>query len=217
MGKSLGAPVVVDLHRLEIGEQAADVRRAGGEARGDAGGDQRVELPLVQHVVQGAVVGDGLHLDLRRQPELDAFLPSGDFLAAGEPRDVLGGDPVVVAQETAYPHRRGHGVFRNADTLAAEILGLVQAPGGVDEHAGMAEIAGREDRDGRERALAPGGHGDVVGQRHLGGVELLVVPHAPEDLLGLHRQVVEGDADGIQRAVLQRLGAVVVAARQCQM
>ena len=52
----------------------------------------------------------------------------------------------------------------------------------------------------------------VVRQRHLGGVELLVLQLPPENLGGLHGDVVQIDAVDRDGAVAQRLGAVVGAA-----
>ncbi len=78
---------------------------------------------------------------------------------------------------------------------------MLDALVGVDEEIAVAEHAGGERGDRDEGRIALAQQGRVVRQRHLGGVELAVLQHAPEDLGRLQRQVDEVDAFRRERAV----------------
>jgi len=80
----------------------------------------------------------------------------------------------------------------------------------------VAEHARGKRRDRNEWRVAAVHQRGVVRQRHLGGVELLVLQHAPEDLRRLQRDVIEVDALRLDRSVPQRLRAVVGPAGQGQ-
>ena len=136
--------------------------------------------------------------------------------AALHPFHVARLDAVFVLQQPAHVDGGGHAVFRHAAALALEVARMLDAFIGVDEEVAVAEHAGRERRDRDERRIALAQQGRVVRQRHLGGVEFAVLQHAPENLGGLQRQVDEVDAFRRERAVAQRLGAVIGPAREGQ-
>ena len=66
---------------------------------------------------------------------------------------LVGRDAVVVLQDAADPHRRGHLVLGHADALADQVLRLADAALRRDEDARMAEEARREHRDRDERRV----------------------------------------------------------------
>src|ERR1043166_433937 len=124
---------------------------------------------------------------------------------------------VFVVQEAADPHRRRDRIFRRADFFAFEVFRPLDPRLRVDEDARMAEKTRREDGDGDEGGAAAADHRDVIGKRHLRGVELAKIAHAPEDLLRLQRNIIQPDAFRLDFAGLQRLGAVINPARDGQM
>jgi hypothetical protein len=69
---------------------------------------------------------------------------------------------------------------------------------------------------GDKTPVAVGAQDVVRRERHLRGVELFVVQHAPEGLARAQRQETELDAFDRDAAVDQGLGAVVAAARQSE-
>ena len=94
--------------------------------------------------------------------------------------------------------------------------GLLDPRSRVHEDAAVPEHAGREHRDGDERLMPPGCVHVVRAHGHLGGVELVKMEHAPENLLDRQRHVVQVDALGLHEPVLEGPGAVVVLTRQRQ-
>ena len=119
---------------------------------------------------------------------------------------------VFVLHHAAHPDHRGDLIFRQADALAAQVLGLADAGVLADVDAGMAEDARHEGRNadigrgaGRDRA-------DVARERNLRDVEFLESEGAVENLLRIERQVGHRAALDLDPAVLDRLRAVVIAA-----
>jgi hypothetical protein len=125
------------------------------------------------------------------------------------PFDVARLDAELVLHQAAHVDRGRHAVFRHAAALALEVGAGLDALRRVDEEVAVAKHARGKHRDRDERRVAVAHQARVVRQRHLRGVEFLVLQHAPEDLGRLQRDVVEIDAVRLDRAVAQGLGAVV--------
>ena len=99
--------------------------------------------------------------------------------------------------------------FKSYDELKKRLDYVLGVKGGnnsrrVDEEVAVAKHARRIDRDGDERRFAAGDQRCVVRQRHLGGVELLELQLPPENLGGLHVEVVQVDALDRHRAGVER-------------
>ena len=120
---------------------------------------------------------------------------------------------VFVLQHAAHPDHRGDLVLGQADALAAQVVRLADAGIGAHIDAGVAEQPRHERRDA-DIVRRAGRHGaDIARERQLGDLELLEAEGAKEDFLRIERQVVDGAALDLHAAVLDRLGAVVIAAR----
>ncbi len=136
--------------------RAAPGRGRVTKVEGLRGAVMALDLALGQHVRQRFVGRDGAHAEFRRQVQRDLLLAAGILLAAGEILDAGGIDAVFVLQNAALPHRRGELIFRNADALADQILGLGDAALGGDEDAVMAEEPRGKDRDRDEGRIVAG-------------------------------------------------------------
>ena len=119
----------------------------------------------------------------------------------------------IVAQKTADPDRGGHLILGYAHALALEVGRGVDVCVGADPNARMAKLARRIDRDRQHRVVTAGSAQQITGQRHLGGVELGVARHTPEDFLGIHAQERQVDPcrphvaeDERQRAICRTTG-----------
>jgi len=121
-------------------------------------------------------------------------------------------DAVFVLQDAAHPYDGGDLVFRKADGLADEVPRRLDAAVGADIDAGMAEDARDESGYADVRGFAGIGDSQIGAEGELADVELLVAEGAEKHLLGLERDV--GDVAALHRhaAVLQRAGAVIIAA-----
>src|SRR5439155_548428 len=78
-----------------------------------------------------------------------------------------------------------------ANALAFQVSCFTDRRVGAQVDRVLAEDARREYRDGDEARIALGAQDAVGGKRHLGGVELLVVEHAPEGLARPQCKVVQ--------------------------
>ena len=140
---------------------------------------------------------------------------AGGVDRALHPGDLREIDAVIVLQDAADEDRGGHGVERDADALAFEVLRLGDADLLVDADEGVPEAARGEHRDGDEIALLVGVALDVFGARILRDVELLAARHAVEDRARLlDADEVEIDAVRLHLAGVDRLHAVVQRGRK---
>src|SRR5437867_10245891 len=80
----------------------------------------------------------------------------------------------------------------------------------------MAEKARWKNRNRDEGRVAAADHREVIRQRHLGGVEFLMMPHAPENFFRVQGNVSQANSLRLNRAGLQCVGAIVIAARDSQ-
>ena len=189
------------------------MRLAGEERRRRARREQRIELAVAQHADQRLVLGDRLQIEARDRLERRALAAAGLLLPAAAPMDLRRLHAVFVLHHAAHPDHGGDLVFRQPDALAAQVFGLTDARAVADVDAGMPEDARHERRNadigrgaGRDRA-------HVARERNLRDVEFLIAEHAEEDFLRIQRQIGDRAAVDLDLAVLDRLGAVVVAAR----
>ena len=67
-----------------------------------------------------------------------------------------------------------------------------------------------------EWRIAAAYHRDVIRKRHLGSVEFLMMSHAPENFFCLQGNVSQANSLRLNRAGLQGVGAIVIAARDSQ-
>ena len=120
----------------------------------------------------------------------------------------------MIGEDAADPDRCRHLIFRHADSLADQILGLPDAGFRADVNAGMTEEARRKDRNGDE---APGlleQRHRVGRQRQFRGIEFLEADHPEERLLDRHVEVIEVDPVGLYRTVGEGTGAIVIPAAE---
>ena len=206
----LGAPVIVLLELAVVRKQPRDLAGAAAERQRVVRRHHEIDLAALQQI---AKLGAGRRL---RQADVSRELAAKPVGAALHPFDVGGLHAVLVLQQPAHIDRRRHRIFRHAAALALEVLRRLDALLGVDEEVAVAEHARGKRRDRDERRRAAVHQRGVVRERHLGGVELLVLQHPPEDLRRLQRHVVEVDALRLDGAVPQRLRAVVGSAGQGQ-
>ena len=197
-------------------EQTLDAIRRAGERRGRACALQGIDLAGGQHLRQCLVRADVVHAKVRRQCQLEFFLPARCFFAASVVIDAIGLDAVLVGQNAAYPNRCGHLVLRHAHAFADQVFRLADTGLLRHENAGVPEKTRREHRDRHKRlGIAKARHG-VGRQRHLGHIEFAVAQLAEKGFL--HRQVeeIQVDALGLDAAVHQGMHPVVVPARECE-
>jgi hypothetical protein len=114
---------------------------------------QRVDLAIGQHPRQRLAGTDRPQMEALRQIELQLLVAPRLLLAPGVIGDAGGIDAVLVGQDAANPHRRGHLVFRHADALAHQVLRALDPAFRRDEDATVAEQARREHRDRHERRI----------------------------------------------------------------
>src|SRR5467141_3253757 len=171
-----------------------------------------VELAVGDHLRERLLRTDAPHLEFRRQIERDLFLAAGLFLASGPVLAARGVDAVLVLQDSANPHGRGHLVLRDADSLAGELLRLADAALRGDENARVPEKARWKNGDGDEGGVLTHERHAIRGQRHLRRVELAVAQHPEKRLLDEEFVIDEVDALGTHAAVGERSSTVVVPA-----
>src|SRR5215475_8934545 len=119
---------------------------------------------------------------------------------------------MIMLENAADEDRGRHGVERDADALAFEVLGLADARLLVDADEAVAEAARGKHRDGHERTLLVGVALNVFRARIFGDVELLPARHAVEDRARLldadevEIDAVDRDFPGIDRlhAIIER-------------
>src|SRR5262245_8893494 len=215
-GENLGTLVVFDLHFLIVGKQAPNFSRPVSKSRRAAGGNQRVNLSVLKHAIEGFIIWNGLDADFRRKVEFDAFFPARIRLSAEKPFHILRSYAVVIAEKAANPDPCCHRIFRRPDFFAFEVFGLLNSRVNVVVDGRMSEVSRWKYRNTYEGGVALTDHGDMGGKRHFRDVEFLVVSHSPKNLFGLHCNVIESNPLRFDRAVLQWFGAVVVAASNGQ-
>ena len=137
---------------------------------------------------------------------------NGDVLAAvDQPGDRAMVEAVVLLEDAAHPDIGGRLEIGAADDLAVEVLRLLDAGIGVDEHESVPKPSVQEDGNGGKRLALVADH--VIGADVLlADVELMLAAHAPVALARAH----PGEEDqlepfGLDRALDQRLHDVVVA------
>jgi hypothetical protein len=119
---------------------------------------------------------------------------------------------VIVLQQAAYPHGRGHGVELDADALALQVLRRLDHAG-VDRNETVPEHARRKSRQRHERAFPGRKARHVFRGRHFRGVEFLPRDNAVEQLARMmHGDEIEIDAGRAYLAGRERGHAVVEAA-----
>src|SRR5262249_41008371 len=124
---------------------------------------------------------------------------------------------VMMAENAADPDRRRHGVERDADAFAGDVLGRADAGLAVDVDVAMAEDARGKHQQRHERTSSAGKATDEFGAGEFGGVEFLAAAHAIEDVARLlDRDEVEIDVLDRHISRAERLGAVVETAGKCQ-
>ena len=170
-----------------------------------------IDLARRQHVLEGRALGDRLQLQPLGRHEFGPLAATRLSQAAPAPADIGGLNAVIVLEDAAHPGHRRHLVFRRADDLALEVLGLLDPRTGVDENPRMAELAAGKDRDADIGALALGGQRYEVRKGQLGDVEFLVVERPVEHLLGLELEHGGPAAFDGGAAVDERPGSVGIA------
>src|SRR5262249_14439165 len=126
-------------------------------------------------------------------------------------------DIVVVSENSADPDRGRHGVERDADALAGDVLGRADAGLAVDIDIAVPKHARGKHRQRHEWAVAAGEAADIFGAGEFGGIEFLAAAHAIEQVARLlDGDEIEVDVLDLDIAAPERLGAVVEAAGKCQ-
>ncbi len=126
-------------------------------------------------------------------------------------------DIVVVRENAADPDRCRHGVERNADALAGDVLGRANAGLAVDIDIAVTEHPRGKHRQRHEGVVAAREPADIFGAGEFRGVELLLAAHAIEQVARrVDRDEVEIDILDFDISGPQRLGAVVEAAGKRQ-
>ena len=148
-----------------------------------------------------------LELQLLRPPWLPAARVIGD---------AVNRHAMVVCQDAANPHAGGQLILGRSHSPAGEILRSAYSAGGVHIDGGVSEHARGKDRDRDERWIGREERHYVRGEGHLGGVELPMPQHAEERLLDRQVQIPQVDAVGLDAALGQRPGPVVVPAPERQ-
>src|SRR5262245_18663928 len=211
----LGALVMIALTLDEIREQPRDVG-IGAERLRHARADGGVDHAVLDHVVERFVGRALLDLDRLEQRQHRGRAVRALFVdRALHPGAIREVDAVVVLQDAADEDRSRHGVKRDADALACQVLGLADPRLLVDADEAVAEAARGKHRDGHERTLLVGVALDVFGARILGDVELLAARHAIKDRTRLlDADEVEIDAVDRDLAGIDRLHAVIERGRK---
>ena len=188
--KQAGAFVPVFLSGAIIGKQARDARIAETEAGRLAGRNECRDLPAVEHLRQGLIVGNGRHPDFGRKIGGKFRLASALFQSAGAPVDIGRRNPIIVLKHAPDPERGRHRVDRHADFASLEVFRPLDPGIGADIKARMPEHTRRKDRDCN--VVVPSGRPgeDIARPRQFGHVELVIVPGPVEYLFRVHGEVV---------------------------
>ena len=131
--------------------------------------------------------------------------------------NVLLPDRVLMCQHAFHEDETGRPELRGTDTLALEVRRRLDARVGAHIDAGVAKHLRQRHRDADERTCAAALQRRIGGERQLRYVELLLLQHARERLARPHHLDVEIDAFGLDAAVDQRAGAVVIPAGKCEL
>src|SRR6185295_16108209 len=185
--------------------EQCDFRRAAADGGERFRVDGGLELALEEHAVDVLAVRHAAHFHPGGGLEGDVFF----FLAP--PLDALELDAVVVLQDAAHPEAGGILQGVEADALAVEVGGLLDAAVGALHDVAVAEAPVWEHRNRGERGALVAGH-EVGDERELADVEFLVAQHAPVALGRGHGEGVELDARRARGAVDQGAQQVVIAA-----
>src|SRR5262245_9707134 len=177
-----------------------------------------IDLVMGQELAERATLGIMRDLDwLEQRWRARLAMPAGMIDGAFGPAHGGEVDIVVVGENATDPDRRRHGVERNADTLAGDVLGRTNAGLAVDVDVAVAEHPRREHRQRHEGVVAARKPTDVFGAGKFRGVELLLATHAIEQVAWrVDRDEVEIDILDFDISGPQRLGAVVEAAGKRQ-
>src|SRR4029079_692302 len=142
----------------------------------------------------------------RDRLERGALAAAGLLLAAIAPMNLVRFDAVFVLQHAAHPDHRCDLIFRQPDSLAAQVFRFPDASVGADIDARVPEDARNERRNPDIGRRAGCRRTDEAGERQVADVELFEFESAVEDLLWIERQVVYVAPLDLHAAVYDRLG-----------
>ena len=101
----------------------------------------RIDFSSLQHGRERLVWRNRPNVDAFRQVVPDFILAAGMLFPSDQPFHLLRLHPIFVLQNSPRPDRHGDLIFRDADPLADEIFGFLNARFCVDVDAGMAKGA----------------------------------------------------------------------------
>ena len=125
-------------------------------------------------------------------------------------------DAVFLLEDAAHPDVRGLLVFRQADELALEIGRAADVAVSPDVDRRMPEMSRHERRNRDVGTKAARRRHQVAVERQLGDVEVVIAERPEKQLLGIERQIGDLAPVDLHAAVLDRTGAVVFGAGNCQ-
>ena len=145
IGKIAGLAVIGELFVAIIRKQPRHARILFEERADEIGMQQRVDLAVGQHLLDGSVMRQAHDLEPRGAVEIDRLVE------LAEPLDGFERHAVFVLENAAQPDQRGRLKLLEADLASGQVGRLADAFRRIDEHEAVAEAAMQKHRNRVDR------------------------------------------------------------------